>query len=133
MTGSENCPTENEPFRRARKFTIIIAMERNEHLIKEARSRTPDTWYFNQYVDGRLVMSHGFPNEDLAQSFARSVDQEIESAVRSGAKLRENVMNKVELAIAWRVGDHEFHTFADALFHKWTENPNAYVEGVFRT
>ena len=106
--------------------------ERSESLRKDAQMRTPDRWYFNQYVNGRLVMSHGFHTKELAESFERSVNSEIASWIRDGKKLREGVVHKIEEAIGWEVAGKEFGSFSDALFYKWTEYPDANLNGVFR-
>ncbi len=107
-------------------------MEINKSLIADARSRTPDNWYFNQYVDGLLVSSHGFHTRELAESFKRGVDESVESSIRHGAKRRENVVEKIEPAVGWSVDGEEFSSFSDALLYKWTVCPDAMLNGVFQ-
>lgn len=104
----------------------------NDYYLKCAKMRTPDRWYFNQYVDGILAMSHGFQTKELAESFARSVEREVASMIKNGKKPRENVVQKVEKAIGWSVAGKEFDDFAAALVCKWTEYPNAPLNGIFR-
>ena len=107
-------------------------MEINKSLIADARSRTPDDWYYNEYVDGLLVYSHGFHTRELAESFKRSVDESVESSIRHGAKRRENVVDKIEPAVGWSVDGEKFSSFSDALLYKWTVCPTATIKGVFK-
>lgn len=100
-------------------------------LRKEARTRTADKWYFNIYKGDRLILSNGYPSKGLAESFKRYVDELREIFIRDGAKPRPGVVSKVERANGWRVNDHTFTTFADALFYKWTEAPYSEICGIF--
>ena len=93
---------------------------------------SPERWYFNQYENGRLISSLGFKTKPLAESFARSVEEEAESMIRSGAKRRPGITERVEEAKGWSVDGKEFSDFHEALWYMWTEKPNATIKGVFK-
>lgn len=95
---------------------------------RDAESRVPDLWYYNQYVNGTLALSHGFPSKELAEGFKESV-----KSARACAPMRNGVALKIEQAKGWMVNGKEFATFADALYYKWTECPEVEVKGVFST
>ena len=77
------------------------------------------------------IASLGFKTEPLAESFARSVEKEVESAIRSGAKRRPGITERVEEAKGWSVDGKVFSDFHEALWYKWTDRPNAEIKGVF--
>lgn len=92
---------------------------------------TPDRWYFNQYENGRLISSLGFKTKPLAESFARSVDEEVGSMIRGGAKRRPGITERVEEAKGWSVDEKVFIDFHEALWYMWTNCPNERIKGVF--
>lgn len=101
-------------------------------LIKEARTRTADKWYFNMYEGNRLILSYGYPSKGLAESFKRGVVETRKISIRKGVKMKPGIVLKVEQANGWKVNDHTFTTFADALYYKWTEAPYSEICGIFK-
>ena len=100
-------------------------------LRRDAHSRTPDKWYYNQRQNGRIVGSMGFPTRELAESFKRDVDESVASMLASGYKRREGLTDEIVEAKGWKVGDKEFDNFGDALLYMWMECPSKTIKGVF--
>lgn len=92
---------------------------------------TPDRWYYVQYENGREIAQSGFSRKELADSFARAVEESVLSSVKSGAKRRAEVTSAVVEANGWSVDGKVFVDFHEALWYKWTERPNARIKGVF--
>lgn len=93
---------------------------------------SPDRWYFNQYRDGLLVMSNGFPTKALAESFEKSVMDVVSSKIEDGCKMAPGMTHAVEEAKGWSVDGKEFSDFHEALWYMWAEKPNARIKGVFK-
>lgn len=100
-------------------------------LRRDAHSRTPDKWYYNQLQNGRIVGSMGFPTRELAESFKSDVDKSVASMLASGYKRREGITDEIVEAKGWKVGDKEFDNFGDALLYMWMECPSKTIKGVF--
>jgi len=100
-------------------------------LRRDAHSRTPDKWYYNQRQNGQIVGSIGFPTRELAESFKSSVDKSVASMLAQGYKRREGLTDEIVEAKGWKVGSKEFNNFGDALLYMWTESPNEIIKGVF--
>lgn len=102
-----------------------------EQLRRDAHSRTPDKWYYNQRQNGRIVGSMGFPTRELAESFKSGVDKSVASMLAHGYKRREGMTDEIVEAKGWKVGSKEFDNFGDALFYMWMECPSETIKGVF--
>lgn len=104
---------------------------RNQKLIADARSRTPDRWYYNQYLNGTLSLSLGFSTKERADEFAENVQKCISRVLKQGREMQKGISIKVEQAKKWSVNGNAFDTFADALYYKWTECPDKEIKGIF--
>lgn len=100
-------------------------------LANEAKSRQPDTHYFNMYEGDALVVSYAYKSKELAECAKKQFDEEVASMVRNGMKLREGITSRVEAAVAWRCGAEKFSTFWEALLYHWTKGQKDLIKGVF--
>lgn len=92
---------------------------------------TPDRWYYVQYGNGRELNQIGFHTKELAESFARAVEETVKQSVKSGAKRLPGHYDRVVEAKGWRVASKVFSDFHEALWYMWTERPDAEIKGVF--
>ena len=112
------------------KISTSMASEQ-KRLQNEAKSRQPDTHYFNMYEGDALVVSYAYKSKKLAECAKKRFDEEVASMVRNGMKLREEITSRVEAAVAWRCGAEKFSTFWEALLYHWTKGQNDQITGVF--
>lgn len=92
---------------------------------------TPERWYFNQYRDGLLVMSNGFPTKALAKSFEKRVMDVVREKIEDGCEMAPGMTHAVEEAKGWEVNDKRFSNYHEALWYKWNNEP-ATIKGVFQ-
>lgn len=91
---------------------------------------TPDRWYFVQYGNGRELSQIGFHTKELAEGFAEAVEETVQQSIKSGAKRRTGLDDKVLEAKGWKVNGRVFSDFHEALWYKWNNEP-ATIKGVF--
>ena len=94
---------------------------------------TPERWYINIYkTNGTLILSHGFTSKSCAESFLNGVLDSINSSIKGGAKVDQNVnLPIIEEAIGWKVGDETFSDYHEALWCSWNNNYQK-IEGIFK-